>query len=166
MCLKLPRQCHCVERWYLIILLWKQWEIKHPYFPLCFEGLWERCGLEDIFLVLFWSSYSKHWARSGKLGAVLQLFWEPQWGIAALCPIPMDRLVLLTPVLIQVTKVLVNEVWMNSHAPWEHWQLGIKAVLRLPCSAWVARSGEAHGRFLPSLSSFPRHAKHSFIQEI
>lgn len=29
----------------------------------------------------------------------------------------MDRLVLLTPVLIQVTEVLVREVWMDAGAP-------------------------------------------------
>lgn len=67
---ELLRQCHCVERWYLIIL-WRQWEVRHPYFPLCFEALWERCGLESIFLLLFWSI--KHWAVS-----VLQLFQKPQ----------------------------------------------------------------------------------------
>lgn len=150
MCVQRVTQCHCVERWYLIILLWRQWEVRHPHFSLCFEALWERCGLENIFFLLFWSSYSKHWAKSVKLGAVLQLFWEPEWGIAALCPISMDRLVLLTPVLIQVTEVLVREVWMDAGAPWQHWP----------------EEEEHMGGFLPSLSSFPRHAKHSFIQKI
>lgn len=119
-------------------------------------SIMERCGLENIFLLLFWSSYSKHWAKPVKLGSVLQLFWEPEQGIAALCPIPMDRLVLLTPVLTQVTKVLVKEVRMNAGAPWEHCQLGIKAVLRLPCSSWEKHSGQAHGRLFAFPLLFPQ----------
>lgn len=146
----LLRQRHCVERWCLIILLWRQREVRHPYFPLCFGALWKGVGCKTFF-----SCSSEHWAESVKLASVLQLFCEPERGIVALCPIPMDRLVLLTPVLTQVTKVLVKEVRMNAGAPWEHCHLGIKSVLRLPCSSWEKHSGEAHGRLFDFPLLFP-----------
>ena len=116
-------------------------------FSSCFEALWKRCGLENIFLLL-WSSYNKRWAKPVQLGAVLQLFQEPAWGVAALC---RCSVVSLAPPK-RVEKVRVGEGGADGcRCPMRALATrGITAALRLPCSAQVARSRGAQGRLFTS----------------
>lgn len=124
----LLRQCHCVGRWYLIVLLWRQWEVRHPYFPLCFGALWKGVGWKTFF-----SCSSEAVTANTELSRLSLVLCCNSFGSQSEELLPWMQ--------------VPHESIVN---------LGIKAVLRLPCSSWEKHSGQACGRLFAFPLLFPQ----------
>lgn len=162
----------CIERvaqkvplWYLIMPLWKQWEVRHPY--RCFHYALKHYG-KDVGWKTFFSCSSEVVTPSAGLS---------QYSLVLSCSCFVSQSEGLLPCVPSLWSALchrplpwsrwrrcewVKKVWMDAGVPWEHWQLrglkkcsGCHALLRWP------EVEEHTGGFLPPLSSFSSHAKPS-----